>query len=57
MLGKPVVERLIGKHQVRLLSRSAARARGIFGDAIELAEGTITSKADLRAAICPHSAP
>jgi len=51
MLGKPVVDRLIGNHQVRLLTRSAAKARGIFGDAIEVAEGTITSKADLGAAM------
>jgi uncharacterized protein YbjT (DUF2867 family) len=51
MLGRPVVNRLIGNHQVRLLTRSAAKARGMFGDAIEVAEGTITAKADLRAAM------
>jgi uncharacterized protein YbjT (DUF2867 family) len=51
MLGKPVVERLLDNHQVRLLTRSADKARGIFGDGIEVVEGTIASKADLRAAM------
>ncbi len=51
MLGKPVVERLLDSHQVRLLTRSAATARGIFGDVVEIAEGTIASKADLGAAM------
>jgi hypothetical protein len=51
MLGKPVVERWIGNHQVRLLTRSAGKARGMFGEAIEVAEGIIANKADLRAAM------
>lgn len=52
MLGKPVVNRLTDNgHHVRALTRSAARARKVLGDAVEVVEGTIESGADLRAAL------
>lgn len=51
MLGKPVVERLLDDHEVRLLTRSASKARRMFGDAIETTEGTIDNKDHLRAAM------
>jgi uncharacterized protein YbjT (DUF2867 family) len=52
MLGKPVVSRLVeGGHHVRVLTRSAAKTRTILGDEIEIAEGTVESKDDLRAAM------
>jgi NADH dehydrogenase len=52
MLGKPVVHRLIENgHTVRCLTRSAAKARAVLGDRIEVAEGTVESKTDLGAAM------
>ena len=52
MLGKPVVTRLVDHgHRVRVLTRSAVKTRKILGDEIEVAEGTVESKDDLRAAM------
>jgi uncharacterized protein YbjT (DUF2867 family) len=51
MLGKPVVHELLDEHRVRLLTRSAAKAREMFGDGIEVVEGSVTKNDDLRAAL------
>ena len=52
MLGKPVVSGLLDAgHQVRIVTRSAAKARTIFGEAVDVVEGTVGSKDDLRAAL------
>ena len=52
MLGEPVVNSLVDQgHQVRVLTRSVARARKTFGDTIEGAEGSVRSGDDLRAAL------
>lgn len=52
MLGKPVVSRLVDAgHQVRVLTRSASSARKLFGDAVEVTEGTLANESDLRAAL------
>lgn len=43
--GQYIVRNLLGKGAaVRVLSRSAAKARGLFGDRVEVVEGDITSR-------------
>lgn len=52
MLGRPVVHCLADNgHQVRILTRNAPKARSIFGDTVEIAEGTVMNSDDLRAAM------
>jgi len=50
LLGRPVVNRLIeAGHTVRILSRSADKVHRIFGDTVEIAEGSATNIDDVRA--------
>ena len=52
LLGRPVVERMTeGGHSVRILTRSAEKAHRMFGDAVEIAEGSATNIDDVRSAM------
>ena len=52
MLGRPVVHCLKDKgHAVRILTRNVRKTQNMFGDTVEIAEGTATSKDDIRAAL------
>ncbi|MBT8217630.1 MAG: NAD(P)H-binding protein, partial [Acidimicrobiia bacterium] len=52
MLGRPVVNHLTeGGHTVRILTRSADKARKMFGDAVEIHEGSATNIHDVRSAM------
>ena len=52
LLGRPVVNRLTeGGHSVRILTRSAEKAHTMFGDAVEIAEGSATDIDDVRSAM------
>ncbi len=57
MLGKPVVRALLGNGRVvRLMTRSAEKTRALFGDAVEVAQGSATDRDQLRAALADCSA-
>lgn len=52
MLGRPVVHCLTDKgHTVRILIRNVEKTNNIFGDTIEIIEGTATNRDDIRAAL------
>jgi uncharacterized protein YbjT (DUF2867 family) len=52
MLGRPVVHCLIDNgHAVRILTRSAEKAHKMFGDAVDIVEGSATNRDDIRAAM------
>ena len=52
LLGRPVVDRLTqGGHTIRILTRSAAKAHAMFGNTVEIAEGSATDIDDVRAAM------
>jgi uncharacterized protein YbjT (DUF2867 family) len=52
MLGRPVVHCLTDKgHTVRILTRNVEKTNNIFGDTIEIIEGTATNRDDIRAAL------
>ncbi len=52
LLGRPVVDRLIeAGHSIRILTRSAEEAHAIFGDAVEIAEGSAMNIDDVRSAM------
>lgn len=52
LLGRPVVERLTeGGHTVRILTRSVGKTKGMFGDTVEVAEGSATDIDDVRSAM------
>jgi len=52
MLGRPVVNRLTDKgHAVRLLTRSVEKTKGVFGDTVEIAEGTAMNVDDVRSSM------
>jgi uncharacterized protein YbjT (DUF2867 family) len=52
LLGRPVVNRLVeGGYTVRILTRSAEKAHTMFGDAVEVAEGSATNIDDVRMAM------
>jgi uncharacterized protein YbjT (DUF2867 family) len=52
MLGRPVVHCLTDKgHAVRILTRSAEKTRNLFGDTVDIVEGTATNRDDIRAAL------
>ncbi|MBT8246953.1 MAG: NAD(P)H-binding protein, partial [Acidimicrobiia bacterium] len=52
MLGRPVVTRFIeAGHTVRILTRSAEKAKAMFGDTVEIAEGSATDIGDVRSAM------
>lgn len=57
MLGRPAVHYLINKgHAVRLLTRNVEKTRHMFGESVEIAEGTATNKDDIRAALAGYDA-
>lgn len=52
MLGQPVARCLVDKgHRVRLLVRSSETARQMFGDTVEIVEGSALRKDDIQAAM------
>ena len=52
LLGRPVANRFIeAGHAVRILTRSAEKAHAMFGDTVEVAEGSATNIDDVRAAM------
>jgi uncharacterized protein YbjT (DUF2867 family) len=52
MLGQPVVHYLSEKgHRIRILTRSVEKTRKMFGDTVEIVEGTATNRDDIRAAL------
>ena len=52
LLGRPVVNRLTEAGQtVRILARSAEKAHTMFGNAVEIAEGSATNVDDVRTAM------
>lgn len=52
MLGQPVVHCLTDKgHTVRILTRSAEKTHNMFGDTVDVVEGTATNRDDIRAAL------
>jgi len=52
MLGRPVTHCLIDRgHHVRILVRSVAKAHQMFGDRVEIVEGSALSKHDIQAAL------
>ena len=52
MLGQPVVNRLTDKgYTVRLLTRNARKTKEVFGDTVEISEGTAMNRDDIRAAL------
>lgn len=52
MLGQPVVNRLIDQgHTVRLLTRNALKTKELFRNKVEISEGTVMNKDDIRAAL------
>jgi uncharacterized protein YbjT (DUF2867 family) len=52
MLGRPVTRCLVdGGHRVRVLARNPAKARRLFGDMLEIVEGSALSKEDIRHAL------
>ncbi len=52
LLGRPVVDRFIASgHTVRILTRSADKAQKMFGDAVEISQGSATNIDDVRAAM------
>lgn len=52
LLGRPVVDRLTeAGHTVRILARSAQKAHTMFGDLVEITEGSATNIDDIRAAM------
>ena len=52
MLGRPVVHCLTDSgHTVRILTRSTDKAYELFGDSVEIVEGSATNRDDLRAAM------
>jgi uncharacterized protein YbjT (DUF2867 family) len=52
MLGWPVVRCLTDKgHTVRILTRNVEKTHYIFGDTVEIVEGTATNRDDIRAAL------
>ena len=51
MLGRPVVHCLRDQgHTVRIFTRDVRKTQHIFGDTVEIAEGTVMNKDDIRAA-------
>lgn len=57
MLGKPVVKRLLDSGRVvRVMTRNAEKTRTLFGDAVEVAEGSARNRDQLRAALAECSA-
>jgi uncharacterized protein YbjT (DUF2867 family) len=52
MLGRPITGCLADKgHRVRVLVRSAEKARRMFGDTVEIVEGSALSRHDIQAAM------
>ncbi len=52
MLGRPVVRGLLENgHAIRILTRSAEKTREVFGDEVDVVEGSATKGADILAAI------
>ena len=52
MLGRPVVHCLTDKgHTVRILTRNVEKTHNMFGDTVEIVEGTATNRDDIRAAL------
>ena len=52
MLGLPVVHYLADKgHRIRVLTRNVERTRNLFGEAVEIFQGTATKADDIRAAL------
>jgi uncharacterized protein YbjT (DUF2867 family) len=52
MLGQPVVNCLIDKgHTVRILTRNARKTLEIFGNTVEISEGTAMNRDDIRVAL------
>jgi uncharacterized protein YbjT (DUF2867 family) len=52
MLGRPVVHYLTDKgHTVRILTRNVEKTHNMFGDTVEIVEGTATNRDDIRTAL------
>lgn len=52
MLGRPVVHCLTDRgHTIRILTRNVPKAQKMFGDTVEIAEGSVMNSDDLRAAL------
>ena len=52
MLGRPVVQRLTDKgHKVRILTRKVEKTRNLFGDAVNIVEGTAANRNDIWTAL------
>ena len=52
MLGRPVVHCLIDKgHTVRILTRNIQKTHNLFGDTVDIVEGTATNREDIRTAL------
>lgn len=52
MLGRPVVHYLTERgHTVRILTRNVEKTHNMFGDTVEIAEGSATNRDDIRAAL------
>jgi uncharacterized protein YbjT (DUF2867 family) len=52
MLGRPVVDCLTNNgHKVRILTRTVEKTQNMFGDTVEIAEGSAINNDDIRAAL------
>lgn len=52
MLGRPVVHCLTDKgHTVRILTRNIQKTHNLFGDTVDIVEGTATNREDIRTAL------
>ena len=52
MLGRPVVHCLLDKgHTIRILTRNLEKTHYMYGDTVEVVEGTATSRDDIRVAL------